>query len=100
MLRERAALAAVTAAVGSLQWDTRACAGACADARLLCRTARRACASVYDITRRETFDNLSEVWMREVNMYATVPDCVKMLVANKARKRAMACTAMRHRAAR
>ena len=40
---------------------------------------------MYDITRRETFDNLSEVWLREVEMYATVPDCVKLVVANKAR---------------
>jgi hypothetical protein len=40
---------------------------------------------VYDITRRDTFDNLSEVWLREVEMYSTLPDCVKMVVANKAR---------------
>lgn len=39
--------------------------------------------AVYDITRRETFDNLSEVWLREVEMYSTLPDCVKMVVANK-----------------
>ena len=38
---------------------------------------------MYDITRRETFENLSEVWMREVTMYSTVPDCVKLVVANK-----------------
>ena len=41
------------------------------------------CTPVYDITRRETFENLSEVWMREVTMYSTVPDCVKLVVANK-----------------
>ena len=45
----------------------------------------RAPPSVYDITRRETFDNLSEVWLREVEMYCTVPDCVKLVVGNKAR---------------
>lgn len=38
---------------------------------------------VYDITRRETFTNLSEVWLREVDMYCTIPDCVKMVVGNK-----------------
>lgn len=38
---------------------------------------------VYDITRRETFDNLSQVWLREVEMYSTVPECVKLVVANK-----------------
>lgn len=38
---------------------------------------------MYDVTRRETFDNLSEVWLREVNMYSTFPDCVKLVVANK-----------------
>jgi Ras-related protein Rab-18 len=38
---------------------------------------------VYDITRRDTFENLSEVWLREVEMYSTLPDCVKMVVANK-----------------
>ena len=39
--------------------------------------------TVYDITRRETFENLSEVWLREVEMYCTVPACVKMVVGNK-----------------
>ncbi len=38
---------------------------------------------MYDITRRNTFENLSEVWLREVEMYSTLPDCVKMVVANK-----------------
>ncbi|KAK8633071.1 hypothetical protein V6N13_013925 [Hibiscus sabdariffa] len=38
---------------------------------------------VYDVTRRETFTNLSEVWSREVELYSTNQDCVKMLVGNK-----------------
>ena len=47
------------------------------------RSGLRLRCTVYDITRRETFDNLSEVWLREVNMYSTVPDCVKLVIANK-----------------
>ena len=39
---------------------------------------------MYDLTRRETFDNLSEVWLREVVMYSTVADCIRLVVANKA----------------
>ncbi|KAL4575249.1 hypothetical protein LXL04_022091 [Taraxacum kok-saghyz] len=38
---------------------------------------------VYDVTRRETFTNLSEIWAREVELYSTNPDCVKILVGNK-----------------
>ena len=38
---------------------------------------------MYDITRRDTFDNLSQVWLREVDMYSTVPECVKLVIANK-----------------
>ncbi|KAK9168576.1 hypothetical protein Syun_000716 [Stephania yunnanensis] len=41
---------------------------------------------VYDVTRRETFTNLSEVWAKEVNLYSTNHDCVKMLVGNKVDK--------------
>ena len=37
---------------------------------------------VYDITRRESFANLSEVWLREVTMYCTVPDAVRLVVGN------------------
>lgn len=37
----------------------------------------------YDVTRRETFENLSEIWLREVDMYATVQDAVWMIVGNK-----------------
>lgn len=38
---------------------------------------------VYDVTRRETFTNLSDVWSKELELYSTNPDCVKMLVGNK-----------------
>mmetsp|Transcript_9114 Transcript_9114/g.15911 ORF Transcript_9114/g.15911 Transcript_9114/m.15911 type:complete len:205 (+) Transcript_9114:60-674(+) len=38
---------------------------------------------VYDVSRRETFDDLSEVWLREVDMYTTIDEAVKMVVANK-----------------
>ncbi|XP_019455418.1 PREDICTED: ras-related protein RABC2a-like isoform X2 [Lupinus angustifolius] len=38
---------------------------------------------VYDVTRRETFTNLSEVWSKELELYSTNQDCVKMLVGNK-----------------
>lgn len=39
--------------------------------------------SVYDVTRRETFSNLSDVWGKEVELYCTNQDCVKMLIGNK-----------------
>jgi Ras-related protein Rab-18 len=38
---------------------------------------------VYDITRPESFANLREVWLREVEMYATLPDAVKLVIGNK-----------------
>jgi len=38
---------------------------------------------VYDVSRRETFDNLKEIWLREVDMYSSGGSVVKMLVANK-----------------
>ncbi|PPD91520.1 hypothetical protein GOBAR_DD11539 [Gossypium barbadense] len=38
---------------------------------------------VYDVTRRETFTNLSDVWAKEVELFSTNQDCVKMLVGNK-----------------
>ncbi|KAL4191268.1 hypothetical protein AMTRI_Chr07g79730 [Amborella trichopoda] len=41
---------------------------------------------VYDVTRRETFVNLSEVWAKEVELYSTNQDCIKMLVGNKVDK--------------
>lgn len=41
---------------------------------------------VYDVTRRETFTNLSDVWTKELDLYSTNQDCVKMLVGNKVDK--------------
>ncbi|XP_051130173.1 ras-related protein RABC2a-like [Andrographis paniculata] len=38
---------------------------------------------VYDVTRRETFDNLSEVWAKELELYSTNQDRIKMIVGNK-----------------
>ncbi|KAH1084475.1 hypothetical protein J1N35_024236 [Gossypium stocksii] len=38
---------------------------------------------VYDVTQRETFTNLSDVWAKEVELYSTNQDCVKILVGNK-----------------
>ncbi|CAN6716151.1 unnamed protein product [Malus baccata var. baccata] len=38
---------------------------------------------VYDVIRRDTFTNLSDVWAKEVELYSTNHDCVKMLVGNK-----------------
>ncbi|KAK6259127.1 Small GTPase - like 10 [Theobroma cacao] len=41
---------------------------------------------VYDVTRRDTFTNLSEVWTKEIELYSTNQDCIKMLVGNKVDK--------------
>ncbi|XP_059643956.1 ras-related protein RABC1-like isoform X2 [Cornus florida] len=41
---------------------------------------------VYDVTRRETFTNLSDVWAKEIGLYSTNQDCIKMLVGNKVDK--------------
>lgn len=41
---------------------------------------------VYDVTRRETFTNLADVWAKEVDLYSTNQDCIKMLVGNKVDK--------------
>ncbi|PHT29885.1 Ras-related protein RABC2a [Capsicum baccatum] len=38
---------------------------------------------VYDVTRRETFTNLSETWSKDIKFYSTNPECIKMLVGNK-----------------
>ncbi|KAL5145944.1 Ras-related protein RABC1 [Glycine soja] len=42
--------------------------------------------TAYDVTRRETFTNLSEIWAKEIDLYSTNPECVKMLVGNKVDK--------------
>ncbi|KAK4476381.1 hypothetical protein RD792_015532 [Penstemon davidsonii] len=41
---------------------------------------------VYDVTRRETFTNLSDIWGKEIDLYSTNQDCIKMLVGNKVDK--------------
>ncbi|KAM2294204.1 hypothetical protein EV2_034942 [Malus domestica] len=41
---------------------------------------------VYDVTRRETFTNLSDIWAKEIDLYSTSQDCIKMLVGNKVDK--------------
>lgn len=41
---------------------------------------------VYDVTRRDTFTDLSEVWAKEIDLYSTNQDCIKMLVGNKVDK--------------
>ena len=46
---------------------------------------------VYDVTRRETFESLEEIWMREVDLYSTVDQAVKMVVANKVDKVGNSC---------
>ncbi|KAI5648544.1 hypothetical protein M9H77_34549 [Catharanthus roseus] len=38
---------------------------------------------IYDVTRRETFTNLSDIWAKEVELYSTNPECVRILVGNK-----------------
>ncbi|XP_019187353.1 PREDICTED: ras-related protein RABC2a [Ipomoea nil] len=38
---------------------------------------------VYDVTKRVTFTNISDVWAKEMELYSTNQDCVKMLVGNK-----------------
>ena len=38
---------------------------------------------VYDVTKRETFEAIEEVWQKEVEMYSTVRDAVKIVVGNK-----------------
>ena len=41
---------------------------------------------VYDITRRDTFEALAEVWSKEVEMYSTVDECVKIVIGNEVDK--------------
>lgn len=44
------------------------------------------CETVYDVTRRDTFTNLSDIWAKEIDLYSTNQDCIKMLVGNKVDK--------------
>ncbi|KAL5714607.1 protein-serine/threonine phosphatase [Ranunculus cassubicifolius] len=41
---------------------------------------------VYDVTRRETLTNLRDIWAKEIDLYSTNQDCIKMLVGNKVDK--------------
>lgn len=41
---------------------------------------------VYDVTRRDTFTNLADIWAKEIDLYSTNQDCIKMLVGNKVDK--------------
>ncbi|KAL7612733.1 hypothetical protein Lser_V15G05349 [Lactuca serriola] len=41
---------------------------------------------VYDVTRRDTFTSLLDIWAKEVERYSTNQDCVKMLIGNKVDK--------------
>lgn len=41
---------------------------------------------MYDVTRRDTFTNLSDIWAKEIDLYSTNQDCIKMLVGNKVDK--------------
>ena len=45
----------------------------------------RVLSTVYDVARRDTFENLKNIWLREVDMYSggDGSSVVKMLVANK-----------------
>ncbi|KAL3623357.1 Ras-related protein RABC2a [Castilleja foliolosa] len=38
---------------------------------------------VYDVTRRATFTNLSDVWAKELELYSSNHVCIKILVGNK-----------------
>ncbi|CBI31384.3 unnamed protein product, partial [Vitis vinifera] len=38
---------------------------------------------VYDVTRQETFTNLSDVWEKEVEFYSTNHKCIDFFVGNK-----------------
>ncbi|KAG4210804.1 hypothetical protein ERO13_A02G068400v2 [Gossypium hirsutum] len=42
--------------------------------------------TVYDVTRRDTFTDLSDIWAKEIDLYSTNQDCIKMLVGNKVDK--------------
>ena len=41
---------------------------------------------VYDVTKRESFTNLADVWTKEIELHSTNKECVKMLVGNKVDK--------------
>lgn len=37
---------------------------------------------VYDVTRRNSFEALDH-WLKEIDLYATNRDCIKLLIGNK-----------------
>ncbi len=39
--------------------------------------------AVYDVTRRDSFEELESVWMREVDLHSNVECAIRMVVANK-----------------
>lgn len=43
---------------------------------------------VYDITSEETFENLRDVWRKEVELYSTIENAVKIVIGNKVDKEA------------
>lgn len=47
------------------------------------KSAAVATPAVYDVTRADTFENLENIWMKEVDIYSNIEDAVKMVVANK-----------------
>merc|ERR1711981_1519129 len=38
---------------------------------------------VYDVGRRESFEALGKIWLKEVDLYSTYPNAVKLLIGNK-----------------
>ncbi|KAG8095678.1 hypothetical protein GUJ93_ZPchr0013g36453 [Zizania palustris] len=41
---------------------------------------------VYDVTKRESFTNLADVWAKEIELHSTNKECIKRLVGNKVDK--------------
>src|SRR6056300_541618 len=38
---------------------------------------------VYDIASKESFESVEKVWQKEVDLYSTIPDAIKIVVGNK-----------------
>jgi len=38
---------------------------------------------VYDVGRKDSFDALKSVWLKEVDLYSTYGNAVKLLIGNK-----------------
>ena len=41
---------------------------------------------MYDISSKESFESVENVWQKEVDMYSTIPDAIKIVVGNKVDK--------------